>query len=292
MSLSILSLGYPKSGNVWLNYLLRDICTAAGVEVRQAMEGHPISEALKHEHFGIRGQDQADFIVIDPLRTYFGITSVFRWPIEDIAAYAARTSLVMSHCPWRPEPSAQMTYRSFTHRILVVRDVRDVAVSWSRFMFTPFNRLHNPVSYPNAEAFLAGTLAQRVTGWSSYHEGWLVDRTAEELPVHVIFYEQLMTKPVHELRRLCTYLGLDVNEVKLEDIVRRNDLKEMKQRQPDHVFRGGWGNWREFLDDRQIHIVQRSAGEMLRLLGYPLNGAEAANWQPDQLRVPVIAAQP
>ena len=73
-----------------------------------------------------------------------------------------------------------------------------------------------------------------------------------------------------ELGRIARYLGVEVGEDALRRVAAEHALGEMKKRQPHHVFRGGWGGWLEYLNDRQVHTVQRIAGQMMKALGYPL----------------------
>ena len=199
-----------------------------------------------------------------------------------ISAYAAATSMAHSHSPWTPETDCLI--RAFSHYLIIIRDPRDVAVSWSRWIFTPFNRLHRPTLHPTPEALLAEDLPKRVTEWNTYHQSWLTAGGACLSP-HVVFYEQLVDDTPRELGRIARYLGLNISEDSLRRVPAQHALGEMKKRQPHHVFRGGWGGWLEHLDDRQIHTSQRICGVLLKSLGYPLNRADSSGWTPDRLRV-------
>jgi len=279
----LLVLGYPKCGNVWLRGLLADLLKAGGVEFRQLITSHPMAPALEVMDLGIMDQARQDQVRFEPLRAYQDIPAVFSWAIPDIHAYAAATSMAHSHCPWQPETDHLI--RAFSHHVLIVRDPRDVAVSWSRWIFTPFNRLHRPTIHATPEALLAEDLSRRVTEWTMHQQSWLWDCGADLSP-HVVFYEQLVDDTPRELGRIARYLGLEVAVDARRSVAARHALCEMKKRQPHHVFRGGWGGWLEHLDDRQIHAAQRIAGHLMNALGYPLNRAAAAGWTPDQLRVP------
>lgn len=279
----LLVLGYPKCGNVWLRALLASLLQAAGVSFRQIMAGHPIAPVLDAMDLGIKDQAWQDQVRFEPRRAYQDIPMVFSWAISDIQAYAAATSMAHSHSLRRPETDEAM--RAFSHRVMIVRDPRDVAVSWSRWLFTPFNRLHRPCAQPTPDALLAEDLPQRVHEWTVYHQGWLFERPTA-LDVQVVFYERLVDDTPGELGRLARGCGLDVPEDALQAIAQEHALGQMKARQPHHVFRGGWGGWLEHLDDRQVHTAQRVAGQLMRSLGYPLNRADAAGWTPDRLHAP------
>lgn len=279
----LLALGYPKCGNVWLRGLLASLLEAAGVDFRQIMASHPIAPVLEAMDLGIKDQARQDSVRFEPLRAYQDIPAVFSWAIPDFPAYVAATSMAHSHCMWKPETDHFL--RAFTHRVVIVRDPRDVAVSWSRWIFSPFNRMHRPTIHATPDALLAEDLPRRLTEWNEHQKSWLLDRSAD-LSLHVIFYEQLVDQTPHELGRVARYLGLEIGEDALRQVAAQHALGEMKKKQPHHVFRGGWGAWLQNLDDRQVHTAQRIAGQMMKALGYPLNRAEADGWTPDKLHVP------
>ena len=169
--------------------------------------------------------------------------------------------------------------------MVIVRDPRDVAVSWSRWIFTPFNLQHRPTPHATPDALLADDLVRRVTEWDMHQQSWLLD-CAADLSLHVVFYEQLVDDTPRELGRIARYLGLEVAADALGRVAAEHALGVMKKRQPHHVFRGGWGGWLEHLNDRQVHSAQRIAGQMMQALGYPLNRDASAGWTPDHLHVP------
>ena len=279
----LLALGYPKCGNVWLRGLLASLLKAGGVDFRQLMADHPMAPVLEAMDLGIKDQARQDQVRFSPLRAYQDIPAVFSWAIPDIHAYAAATSMAHSHCPWQPETDHLI--RAFSHHVVIVRDPRDVAGSWTRWIFTPFNLQHRPTVHATPDALLAEDLPRRVTEWDIHQKSWLVNSGAD-LSLHVIFYEQLVDNTPRELGRIARYLGLEVGEDALRRVAAEHALGEMKKRQPHHVFRGGWGGWLEHLNDRQVHTAQRIAGQMMKALGYPLNRDASAGWTPDQLRAP------
>ena len=283
----VLVLGYPKCGNVWLRALLADLLRAGGVDFRQVMAQHPIAPALETMDLGIRNQARQDQVRFDPLRAYQDIPMVFSWAIPDIHAYAAATSMAHSHSPW--QPAIDSFIRAFSHRVLIVRDPRDVAVSWSRWIFTPFNRLHRPTVHESPDALLRSDLPIRAQEWNVHQRSWLEEAPADPT-LHLVFYEQLVADTPGELGRMARHLGLDVPDEAMENVAASHALGEMRKKQPHHIFRGHWGGWREHLDDRQVLQVQQACGRMMKALGYPLTRADGEGWTPAALRPPARPA--
>ena len=93
--------------------------------------------------------------------------------------------------------------------MLIVRDPRDVVVSWSRWIFTPFNRLHRPTVHQSPDALLRSDLPIRAQEWNVHQRSWLEEAPADPT-LHLVFYEQLVADTPGELGRMARHLGLDV----------------------------------------------------------------------------------
>jgi len=278
----ILQNGVPRSGNVWLLYLTRHLLEAAGVPVKQFIAGRDISKVLAREELGIRRVAETDFLVIQPLRNFYTILDVFRWPVEDLEQYVAATTQVASHSPWNP--ASEEVYSTFSHVLYIVRDPRDVALSMSRFAFTPFNRLHRPDQFQNAREYLDYHFNGLLHSWVDHVKGHLA--RSREQRIQVLFYEKMVADLPAQLRMLAEHLGLSLSEQQLDAVARANSFGEISAQQPFHTHQGVWGGWRAQLSRAQIRQVDALAGPLLSLLGYPPDGAAAADWSPELLRLP------
>ncbi len=275
-ALHILQNGVPRSGNVWLAHLIRDLLAAAGRPIRQHLDGHPVAAALAGLDLGIRQVQHTDFIRIQPLRCFYSILENFRWPIEDLDAYVASSSHVLSHSPWCAASSA--VYARFSHRIYIVRDPRDQAVSLSRFLFTPYNRLHQPNPHPDPQRLLDAELPAWTADWARHVAAHWRRRDAAGL--FWLHYEGLLADPEGALRRLAEHLGLALDPAQIRAVAERNAFAALKARQPRHLVQGRWGQWREVLRPAQVRQVASLAGPLLAELGYPLDLDAARGWQP------------
>lgn len=277
--LHILQNGIPRSGNVWLGHLIRDLLTEAGIPIRQHLHGHPVADALAGEDLGIAGIQHTDFIQISPLRCFYTILENFRWPIADLDAYVASSTHVATHSLW--STASAEVYRRFSHRIYILRDPRDTAISFARFLFTPYNRLHMPTAHADPQRFLDAELQNLTQAWTKHVAAhW---RKRAEQDIHWLRYERLVLEPMAELTRLAEYLGLGLCTDAVRRVAERNAFAALKERQPQHLFKGRWGQWREDLRTSQVRQVQAIAGPLLRELGYPLGLEDADDWRPPPL---------
>jgi hypothetical protein len=89
------------------------------------------------------------------------------------------------------------------------------------------------------------------------------------LNIYVIFYERLVQDFDTELKLLLKYLEVELNQGERERVKELVSFKRMHSRKPDHVRMGRSGNWVDILNDSQKERVERIAGSLLNILGYP-----------------------
>lgn len=277
----ILQNGVPRSGNVWLFYLTRHLLEVAGTPVKQFITGKKISKVLAREDLGIRRVAESDFLAIQPLRNFYTILDVYRWPVEDLDQYVAATTQVASHSPWNS--ASEEVYGKFSYVLYIIRDPRDVALSMSRFAFTPFNRLHRPDQFQNAKEYLDYHFNSLLHTWVEHVRGHL--SRCREQRIQVLFYEQLVADLPGQLRLLADDLGLSVSKEQIDTVARANSFGEIAAQQPHHTHQGVWGGWRSELSRAQIRQADALAGPLLELLGYPPDARTAAEWSPASLRL-------
>jgi hypothetical protein len=132
--------------------------------------------------------------------------------------------------------------------IHLVRDGRDVSVSYRAAHFGPKH---------------AYQLAHR---WVTYLTA------AEAAPFLPVRYEDLISTPEDELRRICTFLGEEYAPAMLsyhrERVAYPTDRRnEDNLRQP--VLRDNAGKWRTAMTAREVRIFEAIAGHVLERYGYP-----------------------
>ena len=264
--MNILQAGVPKSGNYWLYSIIRNILQEAGHEHRSYIQQHPIQSQADKWQLSFAGQSQMDFLTIEGGRSYCRISEVFKEEIKNIDSYIDRCSQVWTHST--VDAAASKILAKFDKLVYIIRDPRDVAISYSKFAFTK-HKLTNgkPHHESSPQSYLDNRLEQMTRRWVLHVGGYLKYR--QELNIYPIFYERWLQKFDSEIVKLLTYLEIELSEEAIARIKYKVAFKTMKQQSPKHLRKGSSGQWQDRLSDRQKYEVERIAGSMLKLLNYP-----------------------
>ena len=272
--MTILQAGVPKSGNYWLYNIVRNILTEAGQEHRSYIQQHPIQEQAKNWQLSFAGQTSMDFLTIEGERCYCRLSSVFREEIAEMDSYIDRCSQVWTHSPLNT--FAPSILPKFNQTIYIIRDPRDVAISYSKFAFTEHKLKHSSPHYEqNPETYLANRLEEMTRQWVQHVGGYLKYQT--QLNIYPIFYERLLHSFDSELEKLLAYLEIELSLEAIARIKHNVAFKTMKQQSPKHLRKGSSGQWQDKLSDRQIEVVAQVAAPMLNLLNYSLTAKSIPN---------------
>jgi hypothetical protein len=170
--------------------------------------------------------------------------------------------------------------RSYRRAILLVRDVRDVLLSYFHYWRL---RTDSEVELdPFIDRFVDGSL-DGYRPWHVHNQSWL-DAQNSGADLLVVRYEDLRQNPLDPLSRCFEFLGAEVAEQRMEDIVSHNSLDSMRTKEESErsffdsrvrgtaavgfVRRGATGDWQATLSPAQLAKLA-PADPMLRRLGYP-----------------------
>lgn len=268
----ILQTGEAKSGNLWLYKILQNIIHCAGLENPSFIQNHPIHDLAKTWDLSYKEQADIDVLDIEPHQCFYRISSVFRMPIEDIDDYIHQCSHVWTHSLFCERSLSVLP--KFDKVVYIIRDPRDVAISRSRFAFTPYMLKYYPHGVTDPDSFLELSLDGTVRRWVQHVGGYLKHK--DDLHIYVVFYERLLRSFDTELSHLLRYLDIKLDEKAIDHIKREVDFTTMKTENPDHVRRGRSGEWAQLFTDEQKRQVVSIAGPMLKLLNY-LVGEDQVN---------------
>jgi hypothetical protein len=85
----------------------------------------------------------------------------------------------------------------------------------------------------------------------------------------VIRYEDLKVNQKYVIGKVLKFLGAEVDETILEGVIAQNDFNKLKKGKKDSFFRKGQvGDWKNYFNDKQLHIFNQIAEITQKDLGY------------------------
>ena len=269
--MSILQAGVPKSGNYWLYSILRNILQESGQEHHSYIQHHPIQAEVDKWQLSFAGQSQMDFLNVENGKCYCRVSEVFKEEIADIDDYIARCSQVWTHSML--DAATSKVLAKFDKIVYIIRDPRDVAISYSKFAFTKHKLTNGKPHYESdPQSYLNNRLEEMVRRWVLHVGSYLKYR--QELDIYVIFYERWLHQFDRELIKLLAYLEIELSTEAIARIKHNVAFKTMKQQSPKHLRKGSSGQWQDKLSEGQKQKVEKIAGSLLRSLNYPPAEAE------------------
>lgn len=274
---------YPKSGSTWLTLALSSVYRG-GEAVRFADDNILFPQAASRDIF-----DQALCIESSDLT-----------PQEDEALRPRLYELLARDAA---EPMIRRVHSAFVQTeagehlfppdltlgvIYIVRDPRDVAVSYAHYMSAEttlaIEAMRNPAAaIGSGAAVLSPLLRQRLLTWSSHVESWL----DAGLRLLLIRYEDMLANPAETLARAAAFLSWNVDAQVISAAAEATRFERLQSQEEQHGFesrlvrsgpffrRGIAGGWRESLTADQIRQIERDHARVMKRLGYQVTSEEA-----------------
>jgi len=265
--MAILQAGIAKSGNFWLYKIIQSVIRHSELEAKSFIKQHPIYSLARSWDLPTTDHADIDTLEINPFQCVTLIWPIFREPVDDIDSYINSCSHVWTHS--HLSEYALTVLPKFDRIVYILRDPRDVAVSMSKFAFTPYYMKHCPHQYGNPEEYLADRLEALIRNWAQHVSNYL--RFQKQLDVHVVFYERLLQSFDADFSALLRYLGITLSQDAISAITKEVGFETMKSENPDHVRKGRSGQWANVLTEEQNRQTIEIAGSLLEFLNYPLN---------------------
>ena len=264
--MKLIQIGMSKSGNFWFYQILQEILKAANIERKSFVQNQPIHKIAKDWPLSFQGQADIDVMTIEPRKIFWRISQIFRMPIEDLDDYVSKCSHVWVHS-FHCEKTREVLSK-FDKIIYIIRDPRDAAISMSRYAFTPYQKKFFDTAQTDPKDFLNTKFIDQINQWVRHVGDYL--KHIQEHPFYIVFYERFLADFENELANLCQYLGVTLDAEDLYRIQIAVNADTLKQKNPQHVRKGRFGQWKEQLSPKQKKAALKMAGPLLSLLHYPL----------------------
>ncbi len=241
----VLSAGMQKSGTAWYFNLTNDLLVAAGYQDVRTIR----------EKFRL-------YSILNAYNCNIGNPTLFKLARVAIPHFCRNTFVVKTH----HGPSISLRYLmslGIVKTTYIYRDPRDVVVSG----FEHGQRIkakgenHTFAKWDSIEASILN-VKQLLATW---------DKWLQCSKVLITRYEDLLTNPVNELKRLESFLSLKVSSKELHRIVSNYQIG-----QPDaaamsglHFNKAAIGRFREVMSQRQLDLCREHFGDYLQRMGIP-----------------------
>lgn len=166
--------------------------------------------------------------------------------------------------------------------IYLVRDPRDVVISWARFAGLELDRaiafMNDPEAGIEARSDrVTPHIRQKMGTWSMHVTSWTAQSDLDPL---VIRYEDMLADTAAAYRRMTDLLGWTITDAeiagavtatqfdRLADQERRHGFHERTEKTDRFFASGRSGGWRDKLTPSQAARIERDHGEVMARFGY------------------------
>jgi aryl sulfotransferase len=267
-NLHIFQSGLPKSGNLFLYKIIKNSVLESDVPYKSHILTHPVRDYVltlpdpDHDE-----QANLDTLITDIYGYLYGISPCFKERIYNLYEYIHKCTLIWSHDGITP--ALLPVLGLFNKTVYIIRDPRDVLISWARWCYTPYClRYYLEATYGalSPTDFVFRHLTMIMMMWIRHVTGFLLlkDRA------HFVFYERLVHDFENEFGALLKYLELELSEESRCRVREITGYENMKKYNQNHLRSGTSGQWKKLLAKKLKKQAISVAGLLLETLNYPL----------------------
>ncbi len=265
---------YPKSGTTWLraflNNYIRDLPAPYDVNSPKDLSTGESGAAL-YRAFDPRPASRYSVAEVQRMRPLVH---------RQLAAENKGLFFVKTHNALLTVAGVSLVTPEVTSgAIYILRDPRDVAVSYSHHLGRPVDEVIRFMADP--EAATGGTDAkvyERLSSWSAHVHFW----TRHPNPrLHVMRYEDMVAAPAESFGAVIRFLGHEPAAARLARAVEFSSFAVLQGQERQHGFAerpaesaaaffrvGQVGQWRTFLTDSQRARIERDHGVLMEQWKY------------------------
>ncbi len=260
---------YPKSGNTWLriflaNYLA-DLDKPVAINKLEwlGMTGGDLRADI-WEH--VTGQKLEDIPETD-------VPQHFRAVAEVLASRPGITPVKTHHALGKVHGHWTVPMELAAGAVYVVRDPRDVAISYAHHYGMSIDEAIEAMADPNCK-IMKGGVYHFTSSWSAHVASWL------DAGAFLLIYEKLRKNPEYHFARMVKYLGDKPNKRRIRKAVRFSQFDILQKQEQDATFieqsshndnffrAGKAGGWKETLSSEQARRIVDDHQEVMRRVGF------------------------
>ncbi len=269
---------YPKSGNTWLRMFLKSYFMKS--DEKFSLE-KSISDNFKPQGF-------PDQKILEELKVdYYKFEEIAKnWEaMQDYLNLNNQTNFVKTHNAMCTVGSYKFTsHKNTKGAIYIVRDPRDVLVSYSHHYGVDYEKTFKMISSPyNCEYPESGGKRYKKTlmgNWSSHYNSW---KKYNSCKVLIIKYEDMIINEYETFMKVINYLkevnDTEFNEEKFKKALKQSQFSELQKLEKTEGFsevgRGGIffrsgkiGEWRNEVSVDLVKKTEKVFNKEMKELGY------------------------
>lgn len=266
---------YPKSGNTWCRALISSLLNETTININKLQTNGIASARGSFENTTLINSTMLSYDEIDTMRP-----NVYMYQSESsdkllyIKVHDAYT-LNAENKPIFPMGASKGV-------VYIVRNPLDVAISYAAHNNSSIDKaieLLNDSSHCLCAKItsIKNQFRQKLLNWSEHVNSWL---TQTEIPILLIRYEDLHTKPKETVAQLAKFCGLATDAANVDRSILNSDFKNLQSQEQQDSFRekpqnmdkffrkGIAGSWQNELTATQIEAIINMHRPMMQQLDY------------------------
>jgi len=267
---------YPKSGNTWtrafLHNLVKSISGEGDIQNINAMGRFTAGLNDKSLYARVMG--------FEPTNEHYAEIAAARHEVQRRAAdeFEGLLFIKTHQALVLDRGHTTINFAVTAGAIYIVRDPRDVAISYAHHMGRSVDDAIEIMNTPNAELPVSDKQVHEVYGtWSQHVLSWT---RKPHQAIYVMRYEDMLVEPEKTFGALARHLLFSPSPIQLKDALDRSSFASLRAQEDregfverperaERFFREGRaGQWKEILTQQQINQIERTHGEQMARFGY------------------------
>jgi hypothetical protein len=240
---------YPKSGNTWMRFLIANL---------------------------IASEQDVSFLNIESI-----VPDIYKNTEEELIKLPV-PRIIKSHEKFDPR---------YKKVIYVVRNPGSVAISFYHHLIK-FQKISPETTFKSfVNGFVKGEYIPRIGNWNENVTSWLNHKSGDRENFLLIKYEDLKFNTFEEMKKVALFLKIDLKEDEnIEKAMQLSSFENMqkletiqynagflKDTDPRRRFvrSSDTNEWKKYLDEECIDLIQSKFGEAIQKLGYSLANSQS-----------------